>query len=123
MHTLGVEFTGLPPFKADHGPGPKGARQRQESFNEALQRALAAWRIEYSKEGVLTFPWNPMSGKIALGITYTRVNGVNDPLNIIGGIHRGAKGVCGLPELGFKAEVRSGLSSSCPSGHAVLFPR
>ncbi len=93
MDKLRIEFTGLPPFKANPGPGRRGARLRQESFKEAAQRVLAAWRSEYSKDGVVPFPWDPMSAKIVLGITYTRVNGDNDAANIIGGISDALQGV------------------------------
>ena len=41
----------------------------------------------------MPFPWDPMSAKIALGITYTRVNGENDAANIIGGISDALQGV------------------------------
>lgn len=93
MTGVRIEFSGLPPFKANPGPTRKGAKQRQQSFHESAQKALDAWRTEHDKEKGSTFPWDPMLAKISLTVAYSRIKGDNDAANIIGGISDALQGV------------------------------
>ena len=90
-----IEFRGLPPFKASPGPGPTraGAKKRQQEFKAVAQRVLDNWINEHDNRGSFVLPWNPMSAKIELDITYTRVKGDNDAANIIGGICDALQGI------------------------------
>ena len=88
MNKVIIQFQGLPPFKANPGPGPTrgAARQRQQSFGESAKQALNTWRGKHQAGGVAVFPWDPMSASVVLQIQYTRAKGENDAANIIGGI-------------------------------------
>ena len=88
MNKVIIQFQGLPPFKANPGPGPTrgAARQRQQSFGESAKQALNTWRGKQQAGGVAVFPWDPMSASVVLQIQYTRAKGENDAANIIGGI-------------------------------------
>jgi len=89
-----VEYRGLPPFKANPGPGSSGAKQRQADFKAAAESQLEAWRSsEGGKSQHFRHPWDPMNARIDLHIKYNRVKGGNDSANIIGGICDALQGV------------------------------
>jgi hypothetical protein len=79
------EFSGLPPFKAS-GTNRSGAVERQKLFAQAAEQTIVEWRSKFHKGDVVVFPWDPMTAKISLDITYQRFKGDNDAANIIGGI-------------------------------------
>jgi len=90
-----IEFRGLPPFKANPGPGRTraGAQQRQQLFREAAQRVLEDWRAKQKAGDAVIYPWEPMKAKVCLDILYSRAKGENDAANIIGGISDALQGV------------------------------
>ena len=95
MNKVIIQFQGLPPFKANPGPGPTrgAARQRQQSFRERAEQAFNTWRGKHQTGGLSVFPWNPMSARVGLDIQYTRAKGENDSANIIGGIADALQGI------------------------------